>query len=102
MSNTSIGNPNTSSSHKSYETEDVESCHKAAAITLTSERDTECNYQNGNQDVPLDLEDDDDITDDDNLDDDDDENEESINQRVKPEDHDCSEECGFCSEEDSK
>ena len=104
LSNTSIGNTNSSSSHNMYETEDVESCHKTAAATLTSEQtDPECNYQNGNHEVPLDLDDDDDITDDDdNLDDEDEADEESANQRVKPADHDCSEECGFCSEEDSK
>jgi hypothetical protein len=86
-----------------YQSDDVESCHKAAAATFSEEsKENDYNYfHEGNHEVDLDLDDDDDATDDDdNLDDDDDLDEESINHRVKPENHQCSEECGFCSEED--
>ena len=105
LSNVTISDAKSSPSHSMYQNEDIESCHKTAAATLTSEvSDHDFNYQKAQQEVPLDLdEDDDDITDDeDNLDDDDELDEDNINQRVKPVDHDCSEECGFCSEEDSK
>ena len=104
LSSVTLSGTKNSPSHIQYQNEDVESCHKTAAATLTSEPpDHDYNYQKGSQEVPLDLDDDDDVTDDeDNLDDDDEIDEEGINQRVKPVDHDCSEECGFCSDEESK
>ena len=100
LSNTTLGNTNISPSHNVYHRDDVESCHKTAAATLTSDQpNIEYSYQKENH-VPLDLDDEDDLSDDDdNLDDDDEVDEESINQRVKPTDHDCSEEY---EEEDSK
>ena len=104
LSNVTISDTKSSPSHNVYQNEDIESCHKTAAATLTSEAsDPDYNYQKEQQEVPLDLDEDDDITDDeDNLDDDDEIDEDDINQRVKPVDHDCSEECGFCTDEDSK
>ena len=108
LSTTSIANTNgTDINQEFYSSEDVEGGHKAAVATFSSELEhNEYNYiqEDRTGEVNLDLEDDDDGTDDDdNLDDDEELDEEGVSHRVKTEDHECSEECGFCcDEEDSK
>ena len=108
LSKTSISNTKCNEFNEQvYSSEEVESCHKAAAATFSS--DLERNEYNcpedHNHEVNLDLDDDDDdaTDDDENLDDDDEDDEEGTSHRQKTDDHQCSEECGFCSEdEDSK